>query len=370
MKLIAITANTSWYLYNFRKNTISNLISKGFIVIVISPSDNYSPRLKNLGCEHIHISIDQNGNNIINDLLTIMTFYKIYKRIKPNVVLNFTTKNNIYSTFSAYLNNIRVINNISGLGINFSKKSFTFYILKYLYKISQPLADVIFFQNMDDMKVFSKYNIANKVKKYQVIGSGVDLSRFSFSPTKKKIKINFLLSARLITEKGIYFYFDAASYFKNKYDNVEFYLAGFIDSNNPTSINIKKLEELQSKKIINYLGMSDTIEEIIKNMDCIVLPSYYSEGVPKSLLEAAAMGKPIITTDNTGCRDVVDNNFNGFLVKPRSLNSLINGISKFIDLSQEEQLRMGINSRKKAEKSFDENIIINKYLSVIDKFFI
>ncbi|MDC3155312.1 hypothetical protein OA530_04425 [Pelagibacteraceae bacterium] len=145
MKLIAITANTSWYIYNFRKNTILNLISKGYIVTTISPNDEYSKKLRNLGCNHIHISIDQNTKNIFSDIITLINFYKIFKKLKPKVVLNFTTKNNVYSTLAAYINNIKIINNISGLGVNFTNKSITFYILKYLYKLSQPLANIIFF---------------------------------------------------------------------------------------------------------------------------------------------------------------------------------------------------------------------------------
>ncbi|MDC3155313.1 glycosyltransferase [Pelagibacteraceae bacterium] len=203
-----------------------------------------------------------------------------------------------------------------------------------------------------------------------MFGSGVDLKRFKFSPTKNNSKLNFLLSSRMIAEKGIYYYLDAATYFKEKYkEKIEFYLLGFIDTKNSSSIKIEELEKLNNMKIINYLGGSDKVEEIIKDMDCIILPSYYSEGIPKTLLEAAAMGKPIITTDNTGCRDAVKDKFNGYLIQPKSLDSLINAIEKFINLSDDERSLMGINSRKKAEKYFDENIIIDKYLRTINEYF-
>lgn len=371
MKDIAITANTSWYIYNFRKNTILKLQSCGYKVLIIAPHDNYTPKLKNLGCKYINICIDKNGKNILNDFFTIVKFYLIFKKNDIKVVLNFTSKNNIYSTFAAYINGIKVINNISGLGANFTKKSFTSLIMKLLYKLSQPLANVIFFQNKEDMILFENNNIGLNIKKILIPGSGVDLKRFKFSNNNNPKKLNFLMSSRLIKEKGIYLYYEAAKYFKTKYkEKIEFNLIGFVDKNNPSSIDIEEIKLWKSSKIINYLGATDNIEEIIKNMDCIILPSYYSEGVPKSLLEGAAMGKPIITTNNVGCKEVVDHGFNGYLVEPRSLDSLIVGIKKFINLTKDERLKMGVKSRQKAEINFDEEIIINKYLVIIDSFFV
>ena len=371
MKNIAITANTSWYIYNFRKNTILELLRSGYNVFVIAPYDDYSTKLINLGCEYNNIFIDRYGTNIFNDIRTTIDFYLIFRKIKVKVVLNFTNKNNIYSTIAAYLNKSKIVNNISGMGISFTKKTLTYFILKYLYKFSQPLADVIFFQNNEDKIYFKRNNIAKNVDQILIPGSGVDLKRFKFATKKNINKLNFLLASRLLKEKGIYFYYEAARYFKKKYaEKVEFNLIGFIDKQNPSSIRLEEIRLWEKSKIINYLGSSDSIELIMKNMDCIVLPSYYSEGTPKSLLEAAASGKPIITTDNVGCRNVVDEGVNGYLVQPQSLDSLIEGINKFIGLSKKEKLKMGMNSRKKAIKDFDEQNIINKYLFIINNYFV
>ena len=370
MKSIVITANTSWYIYNFRKNTILALINAGYKVTAISPLDDYSNKLVELGCRHIHIFIDQGGKNILLDIKTIISFYCIFKKIKPRIVLNFTPKNNIYSTISASLNGIKSINNISGLGIAFTKKNILFYLVKFLYIFSQSKADVIFFQNKEDRKLFDNYNIAPNVKKIQIAGSGVDLNRFQLS-TKKDVKpIKFLLASRLLYEKGVTYYIDAAKVLKKKYNkNIEFNLIGFFN-NSPSAVKKEYISKKVDQGIINYLGVSDNIENIIAGIDCMILPSFYGEGIPKSLMEAAAMGKPIITTDNVGCRDVVENNINGYLISPKSLKELIMSIEKFIGLSYEDRLEMGLASRRKADKEFNEKNIINVYLSIIERYFV
>lgn len=178
MKIIAITANTSWYLYNFRKNTILSLLDKGFKVIVIAPKDKYSDYLSGLGCEYTDIAIDQGGSNPIKDILTMYLFYKIYKLRQPEVVLNFTPKNNIYSTFAASANNIPSINNIAGLGILFINESLTSKIARFLYKLSQRKASKIFFQNEDDRSLFLENKLAPAQLTERLPGSGVDLKRF------------------------------------------------------------------------------------------------------------------------------------------------------------------------------------------------
>lgn len=366
MKKIAITSNTSWYLYNFRKNTIIALIDQGYEVIAIAPKDEYSSKLSELGCEFIHINIDQGGTNPVKDIKTFFDFYRIYKKNNIDVVLNFTPKNNIYSTLAANFNNAKSINNIAGLGILFINESITSKIARFLYKISQSKASKLFFQNEEDRALFLEKKITSNVPTDRLPGSGVDLSRFTLSPAPDDNRVKFLLIARMLYDKGIQQYVDAAKVLKEKYgDKVELQLLGFLDVNNPSAVSSADMQAWVDKGIVNYLGTSDNVELDIAKVDCMVLPSYYREGVPKSLLEAGAMGKPIVTTDNVGCRETVDEGVNGYLCEPRSSESLTEKLELIITMSHKARLEMGKKSRLKIQNEFDEKIVIQKYIDAI-----
>ncbi|OKP08188.1 glycosyltransferase family 4 protein [Xenorhabdus thuongxuanensis] len=367
MHTIVISANTSWYLYNFRKNTILALIKEGYKVIVLAPYDNYTDKLIELGALFHNVYLDQCGINPINEFRTIKELINFYRKEKVSLVLNFTSKNNIYNTIIAKFFNIKVINNISGLGTAFIKKNLLSRILKLLYKYSQGRSDLIFFQNKDDLNLFLNEKIISSEKIDIIPGSGVDLSRFSvnYSTEKKTKELKFLLVARMLYPKGIKHFVEAAKIIKGRYDNVSFSLLGFIDSKNPLAVKSSEIDEWVKKGFVEYLGTSDNVEKEIALTDCIVLPSYYKEGIPKSLLEAIAMGKPIITTDNIGCKETVINGYNGFLCKPRSTSSLVTAIEKFIRIPHEEKILFGKRSREKAENEFDEKIVIKKYLTSI-----
>jgi glycosyltransferase involved in cell wall biosynthesis len=368
MATIAITSNTSWYLYNFRKNTILALIAKGYKVIAIAPHDKYSSKFSELGCEFTYINIDQGGTNPFHDLQTFIDFHRIYKNTNIDVVLNFTPKNNIYSTLAANFNGTKSINNIAGLGILFINESVTSKIARFLYKISQSKASKLFFQNEDDRRLFLEKKITTGVPTDRLPGSGVDLSRFTLTPALNDNKVRFLLVARMLYDKGIQQYVDAARTLKQKYgDNIELCLLGFLDVNNPSAVSNSDMNSWVEEGIINYLGVSDNVEQEIAKVDCMVLPSYYREGVPKSLLEAGAMGKPIVTTDNVGCRETVDDGLNGYLCEPRSSESLTEKLELIINMSHEQRLEMGGKSRLKIQNEFDEKIVIQKYLDAVQE---
>ncbi|MBL0480071.1 glycosyltransferase family 4 protein [Aeromonas veronii] len=366
MPTIAITSNTSWYIYNFRKNTVISLIGEGYQVIAIAPRDEHSKKLEQIGARFINIDIDSGGTNPIYDLKTLFIFKRIFSQNKIDVVLNFTPKNNIYATLAAAMQKIKVINNIAGLGVLFINESFTSKIARFLYKFSQRYADKIFFQNEDDRTLFLENNMARRVITDRLPGSGADLSRFTYSPSPDDGITRFLLIARMLYDKGVGHYVEAARSLKTKYGNsVEFRLLGFLDVNNPSAVSKNEMQTWVDEGIVIYLGVSDKVEEEIAKVDCMVLPSYYREGVPKSLLESGAMGKPIVTTDNVGCRETVDDRVNGFLCMPRDTESLVNALEKIVLMSHQERLDMGWRSRKKMEKEFDEKIVINKYLEAV-----
>lgn len=368
LKTVVITSNTSWYLYNFRKNKILTLVQEGYRVVAISPKDEYSQKLAELGAEYQHIEIDQGGTNPVKDVGTFFGFLGLYRKIRPDVVLNFTPKNNIYSTLAASLLGAKSVNNIAGLGMVFINENVTAKLARFLYKTSQPRAHTIFFQNNEDKELFAKHKLAPLDITDRVPGSGADLSRFSVLESNDDGCVRFLLIARMLYDKGIGHYVEAAREMRAKYGNkVEFRLLGFLDVNNPSAVSKAEMQSWVEEGIVNYLGTSDSVEDEIAKVDCMVLPSFYREGVPKSLLEACAMGKPIVTTDNVGCRETVDDGINGYLCELRSTSSLVEKLDLMINLSHEERLTMGLKSRIKVEQEFDERIVINKYLNAVER---
>lgn len=364
-KIIAITANTCWYILNFRKNTIVRLINEGYTVIACAPEDDYLHSLVELGCIYKKINIDKSGLNPLKDLKTIYEFYAAFKKFKVNAVLNFTPKNNIYSTMAAKLAGAKVINNIAGLGTAFSNSGFLNFIVRTLYKFSQKNADYIFFQNKDDADIFKNLGIVS-TRTDILPGSGVDLNRFAFTPAINDGVTRFALIARLLRDKGITQYAESARALKAKYgDGVEFLLVGFVDDINPRSISSAEIDKWVGDGYVQYLGISNSIEQIVGGVDCVVLPSFYREGVPKSLLEAAAMGKPIVTTDNVGCRETVEDGVTGLLCQTRSVKDLCEKLDLIINMPFEQRLMMGRAGRDRVVKLFDEKIVIDKYLRAL-----
>jgi len=363
---IAITANTSWYLYNFRANTIRALINEGYTVAAIAPYDEYSPLLKALGCEFISLKMDSGGVNPFNDSKTLLNIFRVLNKNNFQVILNFTPKNNIYFSLVAGIFSIPVINNVAGLGNVFMTKGVIRHICRHLYRVSQRSAAKIFFQNEDDRKLFLTEIIPGYSRSDRLPGSGVDLNRFSLMQAPDDGVVRFILVARMLYSKGIEHYVDSARKLKKKYGNkCEFRLLGFLDANNPAAVKTERMAAWIDENIIQYLGVSDDVALEVAGVDCVVLPSFYREGVPKSLLEAGAMGKPIITTDNIGCRETVDHGINGFLCVPQSTDSLVSALETMIELSHQERLAMGVRSRQKMVNEFDEEIVIKKYLDAI-----
>ncbi len=365
MKTIIISSNTSWYLYNFRKNTILALLDSGYRVIAVAPRDTYSDKLVALGCTFQHVPIDQGGTNPAKDLRTFAAFVSIHARYKPDAVLNFTPKNNIYSTLAAYLFSIPCINNIAGLGFLFINESYASRVARWLYKISQAKAKRILFQNEDDRGLFIAHRLVPACLTDRLPGSGVDLARFEVVPKNDDGSVRFLLIARMLYDKGIREYVEAAKIIRGEFSNVEFLLLGYLDVNNPSAVSQAVMQRWVDEGAINYLGTSERVEEVIAGVDCVVLPSY-REGVPKTLLEAGAMAKPLVTTDSIGCKDVVDDGVNGFLCRVRDIDDLADKLRRIVLMSHDERTAMGLRSRRKIEAEFDERIVIGKYLDAIE----
>jgi len=364
MQKIAIVLNNSWYAYNFRFNLAKSLKLNGYEVVFIAPYDKKYSELIKEEFEFYDISIDVKGINPISDFKTMLSLYKLYKTIKPDMILNFTIKPNIYSSIVAGLLKIQSISNITGLGTIFIKESMITKIAKSLYKTALGFNDKVFFQNNDDRTLFVENKLVSKVKTDLLPGSGVDLNKFLPVEKKDNSVLKFLLIARLLKDKGVSEYIEAIRIIKNRYQDIEFQILGAVGVANKTAITKDELEKWIDDDLIDYLGVTDNVQDVIANCDCVVLPSY-REGTPRSLLEACAMAKPIIATDAVGCREVVDDGINGYLCEVKNAQDLADKMEMMIKLSEDERIAMGKVGREKIVKEFDEKIVIDKYLDSI-----
>ena len=364
-KTIAIIINTTWNIYNFRKGLINALQKEGFNVIAISPKDKYVNKLEGIGCKHYHVDIDNKGANPLKDIKLILDYYRLFKRLRVDLVLSYTIKPNIYGSFASKLANIPIITNISGLGTVFLNNNLRSKIARIMYKYALKIPERVFFQNKYDRDIFIKINLVDKSKTVLIPGSGIDTKKFApIQNIKDDNKIKFLFIARLVKDKGLIEYIEAIKIIKSKYKNVEFAILGDFYSNNPSAITKEQMSKWVKNGLVDYLGVSDDVKSIISKYDCIVLPSY-REGLSRVLLEAASMAKPIITTNVPGCKDVVDDGVNGFLCRVKNSYDLANKIEKMINLMEEDRIKMGQKGREKILKEFDEQIVINKYISTI-----
>lgn len=356
--------NSAWNIYNFRLGLIANLINRGYDVVVIAPPDYCINRIESTGCKFVSLSFD-NETNLFSETNLFMKFLVLLYREKPNFFLGFTIKPNIYGSLAAHILGISVINNITGLGRLFIKKSLLTYIALTLYKLALLRSKCIFFQNRDDRSLFLTHRIVNINNSKYLPGSGVDLKKFIPKPFQLKKQFRFLLMARLLLDKGVKEFVDAARILKKKGFKVDCCLLGFIDVDNPSAISRDQIEIWVSEGVVRYLGQRDDVREEICNSDCIVLPSY-REGTPKSLLEASAMGRPIVTTDAEGCRDVVDENLSGFLCRVGDAIDLADKMEKMIRIDFHKLKEMGLHGRKKIKAQYDQKIIFEMYANELD----
>jgi len=365
MKKVAIVINSAWQGYNFRLNLAREFKDNNYKVVFVAPEDGkYSDKLTQ-EFEFFSVDFKAGGVNPIDDLKACFSLYKVYKENRFDIVLNFTIKPNIYSAVVAKLLNIDSINNITGLGTVFIKKTLITTIVKLLYRVSLACSTHVFFQNSEDRNYFLSKGLVSANKCNVIPGSGVDTDKFTPVDVDTDGIFRFLLVARVIKDKGIFEYIDAAYILKNKYSNIEFGLLGELDSINRTAISKKKILELHNDGVINYLGKTDNVREQLANADCVVLPSY-REGSPRSLMEASSMAIPIITTDVVGCRQVVDDGVTGLLCQARDSSDLALKMEEMFNMTENDREYMGKLGREKMLKEFDESIVINEYKNTIN----
>lgn len=363
---IVISINTAWNIYNFRAGLVRAMINQGYEVIAVAPDDEYAHRLKAMGCRFIHMPMESNGTNPKQDFALLMRYLRVLREERPLAYLGYTVKPNVYGSLAAHALSIPVINNIAGLGTTFINDNFLTRIVKLLYRVSLHRSRRIFFQNEEDMALFIESGLVRAESTERIPGSGMDLSYFQppSPPPMQDLPFVFLLVARMLKDKGVEEFVEAARLARHKIGAATFQLLGFVDAANPNSIPLERIRGWEDEGVIHYLGKTDDVRPYLSNADCVVLPSY-REGVPRSLLEAAAMARPLIATNVAGCRDVVDHNVNGLLCRARDVNDLAEKMVHMFKLPLETRLQMGQAGRRKIEREFDEKLVIQKYLEMI-----
>lgn len=360
MSRVLIFANNDVGLYKFRKELLDELIKLENQVFIALPPGNFISSMKELGCNYIATDIDRRGMNPFKDIKLILNYTNIIKSVKPDVVLTYTIKPNIYGGFLCGIKKIPYIINITGLGTAIENTSIMQKLIIRLYKIGVKNASCIFFQNIENKKFFQKFiNIKNS----QVLpGSGVNLSEYSYKPyPENDTNIKIIYVGRIMKDKGINELFEAIKIIKKEYGNVNFELIGDTEENYTEQLN-----ELEKNNLIKYYGVQKDVRPFINNCHAIILPSYH-EGMANVLLESAATGRPVLASQVPGCIETFDEEISGFGFRVKDVNSIVETIRKFIELPYEQKKGMGLAGRLKMEQEFNRRIIIDAYLEEIAK---
>lgn len=369
---IAVVANTTWYVYNFRRNLMLHLKEMGHELFAVGPEDRYADLFRQEGIPHISVPFHGAGKNPVRELETLLRLRRIFSEHRIDVVLSYTPKGNIYSAFALAGRDGKLVVNVSGLGRAFSREGLLARTVQRLYQQAFRRAEWVFFQNDEDRSTFIDKRIVSHARSSRLPGSGVDLRRFSGvdqatngSGNAASASPAFLFVARLLWDKGIGEYVEAARLVKQRYPEARFRVLGSIDRGGASAVPEETLRSWVEQGLIDYLGACDDVRPHLAAADCVVLPSFYREGVPRSLLEAAAMRRPVITTDAVGCRDTVDDQLTGLLCKPRDSADLAEKICRFIAMPPAERVLMGSRAREKMERDFDERIVIDAYSALL-----
>ena len=358
MARILILANSDLGLYKFRKELIEELLKEHEVFISL-PEGEFIKELIDLGCNYINTKVDRRGINPISDLKLMMIYMKLIKSVKPDVVLTYTIKPNVYGGLMCRLTNTPYISNITGLGMAIENDGLLKSITLFLNKLALKDASCVFLQNKDNAEFINKQGII-KGKQRLIPGSGVNLNHYDVLEYPSDEIIHFLYVARVMKQKGIDQYIDTAKHISIKYPNIIFHVVGYCEETYED-----ELKKLNDEGIIQYHGMQSDVRQFHKISHCTIHPTYYPEGMSNVLLESAACARPIITTDRSGCKEIVDDGINGYIVDQMSSEDLIEKVEMFLKLENTEKKKMGLAGRAKVEAEFDRKIVIDEYLKII-----
>ena len=362
-----IVVNVDWFFLSHRKDIALSAQENGYEVTVVTKDTGKKSTIEALGLKVIDLPMNRSGQNIIEELYTCWFLYRLYRRKKPDIVHHVGLKTILWGTLAAKLAKVHgVVNAVSGLGIFFSEEntSLVSKLLPRVLRFSHHRKNLaVIFQNEEDKGLFLKNRIIKEEQAFMIKGSGVDLNQYCYTPEQESKKIKVLLTARMIVEKGVFVLVDAALKLKEKYrDKVEFLLCGGLDDN-PKVIKEEELKSVCDGGYIQWLGYRTDVLELLKSCHIVAFPSYYKEGLPKSLIEAAAVGRPIVTTNSIGCKETVVDGYNGYLIPVKDSDTLAEKLNL---LFEDENLRqnMGRNSRILAEKDFSIENVIHRHLEI------
>jgi glycosyltransferase involved in cell wall biosynthesis len=361
-KKVAIITNLYNDVLHQRKEVIEGLVSAGYHVLIFCQGTDKLLATFGDCIEYCEVPIDRRGKNPFHDMKMFLQYIKRLRLFKPNVILTYTTKPNIYGSMAARFFHIPYIMNVTGLGSIFNASGFIALMVTRVYAYSISQAGCVFFQNLENQKIFEQKNIHCNFSRV-IPGSGVNIAvhRLEPYPSSDEI-IRFLFVSRILKEKGILVLIEAAKILKKEYPNLEFHICGPCEKGYEKYIN-----RANQDKVVIYHGPQDNIHQFMKNCHALIHPSFYPEGTSNVCLEAASTGRPVLTTDMPGCRNTVNDGESGFIFKPNDVQALIQAIKKFLLLSREEKCTMGLLGRAKVEKEFDRRIIVDYYLKEIKR---
>lgn len=365
---VLVVSNTAWSLYHFRLPLIEALQEEGYEVHGVSPVDAYAGRLVEAGVPHIAVPMNRKGKNPLEDLALAWRLHQLFHHHRPDVVLTYTAKPNIYAPLAARPLEVPVVSTIPGLGSAFAGGGLVPLVTKQLYRYGLRAASTVFFQNPDDLALFVEEGLVDPGLARWIPGTGVDTDRFAPRFVERNgAPFEFLLVSRLLWEKGIGEFVEAARLLRERGVDVRCRLLGFLDPDNPGAIGPETVRRWEAEGVVRYLGGCDgqEVAEHMTRADCVVLPTYYREGIPRTLLEAASLGRPIIAADVAGSREVVDHGANGLLCRPRDPGHLADAMEAMARLDEDERWRMGAAGREKVCRDFDQRRVISEYLELV-----
>ena len=370
MKKLFVIVNVDWFFLSHRLPVALVAQKAGWDVTIVTADTGKLKDIEAKGLKVINLPMSRSGKNILEELGTLNFLRKLYKREKPDVVHHVGMKTILWGTLAAKFAKVNgVVNAISGLGGFFAEdnKGLMAKMMPKVLKFSHDRKNLLcIFQNNEDKGLYVKNSIINEKHARYIKGSGVDLKEFCYTPEPTDGKIRVILTARMIVEKGVFLLTEAAEKMRSKYgEKVEFLLVGGIDDH-PGAITKEQLDAVCDGKYIQWLGYRTDVKELLQSSHIVAFPSYYMEGLPKSLIEATAIGRPIITTQSIGCKDTVDDGVNGFLIPTKNVDALVEKLKLLID-NAELRERMGKAAREKAEKEFSLDVVIEKHLSIYNE---
>jgi glycosyltransferase involved in cell wall biosynthesis len=362
-KKITLVANSTWSVYNFRMDLIRHLLLS-FDVLIVAPRDEFAEELIKAGCAYHNINFNNRSENPMLDYSLYKSLERIYRSEKPDFIFHYVIKPNIYGSLAAARCGIQSVAVITGLGYTFDRHNWLNRIVSFLYRRALKKASEVWFLNQEDAQVFIQRKLTRAEKIKILPGEGINTVHFSpqeNKPVARSKAFQFLMSTRLLKSKGVGVYVEAARLLKNKYRDVRFELIGFFEKNHPDSISESEIRHWQKQGVIHYSGFARDVRPFLRQADCFVFPSFYHEGIPRCLLEAAAMEIPIITSLNTGCKEVVHEGVNGFLCSPNNITSLVARMEEMIGLSSGRRAELGSNGRALVTEKFGMERILAEY---------